>query len=148
MKRFRFSLETLLAIRWEKEQESEIALAAASGQLQAIDQSISEARRAGDEAFKSPAADLDAMAARDRLWAKSVNRCAALAAPRAEAARRVDKARSVYTEAHIERTALERLREKRFEQWRGDMKRKEAALLDENARGILLRRRRSEGMQE
>lgn len=148
MKRFRFSLETLLAIRREKEQESEIALAAASGRLQSIDQSISEARRAGDEAFKSPAAGLDAMAARDRLWAKSVNRRAALAAPRAEIARTVDQARSVYTEAHIERTALERLREKRFEQWRGDLKRKEAALLDESARGILLRRHKSEDMQE
>ena len=137
MKRFRFSLETLLALRREQEQECEITLAAASGELL----TIAEARRAGEQAFESPAPGLDEMAARDRLWTKSVNDRAALAAPRAEAARKTDEARRLYTRAHIERKALERLREKRFEQWRGGVKREEARYLDESAKGAVRRRR-------
>ena len=143
MKRFRFSLDTLLALRREQEQECEIALAAASGELLTLDGRIAEARRAGEHAFESPAPGLDEMAARDRLWTKSVNDRAALAAPRAEAARKTDEARRLYTRAHIERKALERLREKRFEQWRGAVKREETRYLDESAKGAVRRRHES-----
>ncbi len=43
MKRFRFSLETLLSLRKEKEQECEITLAAAAGELAVIERRIDDA---------------------------------------------------------------------------------------------------------
>ena len=82
---------------------------------------------------------MEELAARDRLWAKSMNERRALAAPRAEAARRVDDARRIYIEAHIERSALDRLREKRFDQWNKTMRREETKRLDEAAKGGMRR---------
>lgn len=134
MKKFRFSLETLLFLRREEEQESEIALAKAAGELKAIENCIDEARLAGDEAFTQEIRTLDDLIVRDRIWMKSVNDRKALEVSRKKVAGRFEEARKVYIEAHIRRNTLDRLKKKRFERHRKDMRREEIHHLDEAAR--------------
>ena len=145
MKRFRFSLETLLSLRREREQECEIALAVVTGRLATIDNRIERARLAGDNAFMAGGVTIDELRARDRLWMKSVSDRKALEQPRIEASMKVDDARIVYSEAHSQRAALDKLREKRIEQWKFQAKREEIKRLDETARGAPVRRRLTGG---
>ena len=141
MKRFRFSLETLLSLRREREQECEIVLSSAVGQLVSIDNRIEAARLAGERAFQAEGVTLDALRARDRLWLKSLGDRKALEKPRSEAVLKVDDARSLYTEAHIKWSALDKLREKRMQQWKARVKQEEIKRLDETAKGAVLRQR-------
>jgi len=145
MKRFQFSLETLLSLRREREQECEITLASAVGSLLSIENRIEEARIAGENAFKPGGVSLDDLRARDRLWMKSLGDRKALEQPRNEASTRVDKARDVYTVAHSERAALDKLRDKRKEQWKRRLKHEEIKRLDETAKGAAVRRRLTGG---
>jgi len=141
MKRFQFSLETLLSLRKEQEQECEIVLALAVGTLTSINRRIEAARRAGDNAFLSGGSSIEELRSRERLWLKSLGDCKALEQPKQEASRKVDEARDVYTEAHVKRTALDKLREKRKDQWKFKMKQEEIKRLDETAKGANIRRR-------
>ena len=148
MKRFQFSLETLLTLRREEEQEREIALASAVSSLISIDMKIEKARQAGEKAFSTESLSIEGLRARDLLWLKSVDDRKALEEPRREAAKRVDEARILYTEAHSRKAALEKLREKRKEQWKIQSKREEIMRLDETAKGAEVRRRLTGGGAE
>jgi len=145
MKRFQFSLETLLSLRKEKEHECEIVLASAVGNLAAIDSRIEAARKAGNNAFQSENFSLDALRARERLWVKSQSDRKALEKPRKEATKKVDEARGMYTEAHSRRAALDKLRDKRKEQWKFQSKQEEIKRLDETAKGAAARYRLTGG---
>jgi flagellar FliJ protein len=145
MKRFRYSLETLRSLRREREQECEIKLAVAAGELLSIEKRIEAARSAGENAFLAGGITIDDLRTRDLLWLKSVNDRKALEHPRKEAAGKVDTARGVYIDAHLKRSALDRLREKRFEQWKKQMKAEENQRLDETAKGTSARRRMTGG---
>jgi len=145
MKRFRFSLETLLSLRREKEQEREIALAAATGRLVDIDRRIAAARAVGERAFSEIDGDLDALRLREALWAKSVNDQRALQEPRRDAASDLEAAREAYAEAHSERAALDRLKQRRREQWKKQVRRDEIRSLDEAAKGTAARKRLTGG---
>lgn len=145
MKRFQFSLETLLSLRKEREQECEIALASAAGKLTLIENRIEEARSAGENAFSVDVVTLDDLRARDLLWMKSENDLRALEKPRSEAAVKVDDAQKIYTSAHSERSALDKLREKRMVQWKFKAKQEEIKRLDETAKGAVVRRRLTGG---
>lgn len=145
MKRFLFSLETLLSLRKEREQECEIVLAIAAGKLAVIDNRIEAARLAGDNAFMTGGVTIEELRARDRLWMKSVSDRKALEQPRIEASIKVDDARNVYTKAHSQRAALDKLREKRMDQWKLKVKREEIKKLDETAKGATVRRRLTGG---
>jgi flagellar FliJ protein len=145
MKRFQFSLETLLSLRKEREQECEIALAAAAGELAKIERRIEEARSSGDRAFSTEMSTLDDFRARDLLWMKSVKDCKSLEKPRQEAAGKMNEARKKYNRAHSERTALDKLREKRMEQWKFKVKQEEIKRLDETAKGADVRKRLTGG---
>lgn len=145
MKRFRYSLETLRSLRREREQECEIKLAVAAGELLIIDRRIEEARCAGEKAFLAGGTTIDDLRTRDLLWLKSVNDRKALEHPRKEAVGRVNTARGMYNEAHSKRSALDRLREKRLEQWKKQMKAEENQRLDETAKGTSARRRLTGG---
>jgi len=145
MKRFQFSLETLLSLRKEKEQECEIVLASAVGSLAVIDSRIEAARAAGNSAFQSEDFSLDALRARERLWVKSQSDRKALEKPRQQAVKKVDEARKLYTEAHSDRAALDKLREKRKDQWKFRSKQEEIKRLDETAKGAAARYRLTGG---
>lgn len=145
MKRFQFSLETLLSLRKEREQECEIALASAAGKLTLIENRIEAARLAGDGAFQADVVTLDDFRARDLLWMKSEKDRQNLEQPRSEAAGKVDEARTIYNMAHSERAALDKLREKRVVQWKFKAKQEEIKRLDETAKGAVVRRRLTGG---
>jgi flagellar biosynthesis chaperone FliJ len=145
MKRFQFSLETLLSLRKEKEQECEIALAVASGELMMVEKRAEEARRAGESAFLAGGRTIEDLRTRDLLWLKSVNDVKALEKPRKEAAAKTDEARKKYTEAHTQRAALDRLRDKRFGVWKKQVKKEDVKRLDEVAKGSVVRLRLTGG---
>jgi flagellar biosynthesis chaperone FliJ len=69
----------------------------------------------------------------------------ALEKPRDDAALRVENARKIYTEAHSKKAALEKLREKRMDQWKFQVKQDEIKRLDETAKGAASRRRLTGG---
>ncbi len=141
MKRFQFSLETLLSLRREREQESEIILASAVGSLVSIENRIIAARDAGENAFLTGGISIEELRARDSLWMKSLGDRKALEQPRKEASQMVDEARNVYAEAHSKRAALDKLKDKRKDQWKLRAKQEEIKRLDETAKGAAVRRR-------
>jgi len=145
MKRFQFSLETLLSLRKEKEHECEIILASAVGLLAGIDNRIEAARAAGNNAFQGGDISLDTLRTRERLWVKSLNDRKALEKPRKEAMKKVDEARKMYAEAHSNRAVLDKLRNKRKEQWKFQSKQEEIKRLDETAKGAAARYRLTGG---
>jgi flagellar export protein FliJ len=145
MKRFRFSLETLLSLRKEREQECEIVLASAAGKLATIENGIEAARLAGERAFSEGGSSLYELQARELLWMKSKNDRKSLEQPRIEATAKVDSARKIYSLAHSERAALDKLREKRMDQWKFSVKQEEIKRLDETAKGAVARRRLTGG---
>jgi len=141
MKRFRYSLETLLSLRREREQECEIELANASSELMSVENRIESARIAGDRAFLITCANMNDMVARENLWLKSHNDQKALEKPRAEAAKKIENARVHYHDAHSRRVALDRIREKRLRQWRKKVKKEEINRLDETNNAASMRQR-------
>ena len=148
MKRFRFSLETLLSLKKEKELEREISLARATGEVAVLDRRISVLRDEGSRTFMKGAVDIDEMRARELLFARTTSQIVKLAVPREKAESKRILARDEYTKAHAETMALERVREKRFGQWRILAKREEIKQLDEAAKGADVRRRLSGGSDE
>ena len=145
MKRFRFSLETLLNLRKEKEQECEIALAAAVGELASIDRRIDDAQRQSDEVFMAGGRTLEDLRNREVVMSHASDVIQSLQEPRELASGKVDVARNAYNEAHSQRAALDRLREKRRDQWRAGIRREEIRQLDETAKGALVRKRLTGG---
>ena len=148
MKRFRFSLETLLSLKKEKELEREILLARATGELAVLDRQISMLRDEGSRTFMKGAVDIDEMRARDLLFTRTTKQIVKLKVPREKAESKRIHARDEYAKAHAEAMALERVREKRFDQWRVLAKREEIKQLDEAAKGADIRRRLSGGSDE
>ena len=145
MKKFRFSLDALLTLRREREQECEMELARAVGKLAEIDRRMQAAAEAGERAFAVRETGLDSLRARELLWTKSVADRKALERPRRDAAVAVEAKRRVYTEAHSQWAALDRLRESMFEKWRCEMKKEENRMLDETAVGTMARKRLAGG---
>jgi len=141
MKRFRYSLETLLSLRREREQECEIELSIAMSELLNIENRIESALNAGDRAFLVACMNVNDMLARENLWLKSINDRKALEKPRTEAAHRVENARIHYQDAHSQRIALEKIRDKRLGQWRKKVKREEINRLDETSNSASMRQR-------
>ncbi len=139
MKRFQFSLETLLSLRKEREQECEIVLASAVGELAAIDRRIADARTYSDAVFMAGGTSLEELRARDAVVRHSSSVIEGLQEPRSVASGRVDDARKEYVEAHSQSAALERLKEKRREQWKFEARQEEIRRLDETAKGAMVR---------
>lgn len=134
MKKFRFSLETLHFLRKEEEYERKIILARAVGELVHIDKCIEQTWLAVEEAFSRPATSLEALQGRERILIKALNDREKLQNKRSSAALKVDETRQHYVEALAQRKSLDRLKEKRFEQWKKVARRREINFLDEVAK--------------
>ncbi len=147
MRRFRFSLDTLLSLRREQEQECEIALAQAVGRLVGIEKQMEEARKKGEEVFLAGGSTLEALRSRERLWQKTRADIRKLEQPRMEAGEKVAEQRGIYNQAHARKMALENLREKRRKEWRLKMKREEINRLDEAAKGAAVRKNLQGGVE-
>ena len=141
MKKFRFSLETLLMLRKEKEQECEIVLARAAGELSAVRRRINEATEAGERVFQKQWTSLEDLRSREIVLLKSINDRKKLEKPLQEASRKVDEARVEFTKTHAQRSALDKLKDKRKDQWKTHARREEIKQLDETTKGAEVRRR-------
>ncbi len=141
MKRFQFTLETLLNLRREKEQECEITLARTAGKLKMIEKEIETVRQVGDDVFTLKIETLDDIQARDRIWLKMVNELKKLEVSRQEAFSHYEAAGEQYREAYMQHKTLEKLKDRRLEHWKGVAVREEINQRDEVARGVGRRRR-------
>lgn len=139
MTQFQFSLETLLFIRKQKEQECEISLARAVGKLMKIENQIKQAGERGEKTFLAGGLTLEDLQIRENVWRKSLLDIKKLQKTREKAQLEVSKERSLYKKAHADRMALEKLRERRMEEWKKKIKREEIKQLDEAAKGSAAR---------
>ncbi len=139
MTQFQFSLETLLFIRKQKEQECEISLARAVGKLMKIENQIKQAGERGEKTFLAGGLTLEDLQIRENVWRKSLLDIKKLQETREKAQLEVSKERSLYKKAHADRMALEKLRERRMEEWKKKIKREEIKQLDEAAKGSAAR---------
>lgn len=136
VKRFRFTLETLLRLRSEKEQECAIALAGIAGELHLIDKNIESVRSDATRAFAWKIETKDDLLARDRIFLKSVNDLNMLEKARNKAEERHAVAKSRYEAAHIQKKALDNIKDKRKNRWRHTFRREQFNRLDEVAMGL------------
>ncbi|MDR1108841.1 MAG: flagellar export protein FliJ [Spirochaetaceae bacterium] len=116
MKRFRFSLEKVLALRAHREQETEIELGKAVGALSLIEQKIEvlagERFRAGEERF-APEYGLADILTHDLYIRRLDDTRDRLLNEAAAAELKVEEARDEYREASRDRKVLDKLKEKR-----------------------------------
>jgi len=141
MKRFRFSLDTLLAIRTEKETESKIRLAQEIGRLYEIRQYINNAEKTAWAVFESSGSDIQNLRLRELVRRKAAQDIEKMQKPLSEAEEAVMEARKIYAEDHVKANVLLRLKEKKYRQWKQNIKKEEIKVLDETANSSLLRKR-------
>ena len=136
MRRFRFRLERLLALKRYGEREWEIKLARATGACVLTQQSIARSRRAWAEsfrAFRAGGLDLEGMlsaeAYRKRMEATVERLQAELERQSAE----LEEVRKGYLSASRERKVLAKLKERREAEYMRDQRRQEFNSMDEVA---------------
>ena len=138
MPKFRFALQAVLDQRERVEQQKQRIVAEIEGQRAAVEGRLRELQRAitqekGEQGEKLRAGDV----AGARGQAAAIVRLAA-AAQRvvlelAGVHKRLEGARADLLEAAKRRKAVELLRERRYEEWRLDLERRDAAETDERA---------------
>jgi flagellar FliJ protein len=132
MRRFHFSLEKVLELREHREQEAEIALGRAIGELVNIENRIkeiaslvfearNERRNPGKGAFELPGGLADHYRYHEIYILRLERTKEKLLQEAAEAQIRVDKARELFLEASRERKVLDKLKEKRAVEYRKTM---------------------------
>jgi len=138
MARFVFSLEAVLRQRKHVEEERQRAFAVVQAQMSTMQNELkamgSEMQRALEDLRQNHLTgkiDLAFLAAHRRFTAAMQRKAVTLTQRIALFQRQVDEARAALAEAAKNRKAIEKLREKQFEQWRADLHRKELAELDE-----------------
>lgn len=143
MARFRFRLEPMVRLREFEEGERRSALAVIQREAAVLEDRIRVLQQRMDEARRSLQTGLvgavDGHLIRGHA-AQSIaldNQARRLALELAEVYRRRDVAQAALLEAIMRRKTLERLREIRFEAWKGDLVKREGRELDDvvNGRG-------------
>ena len=150
MAQFKFSLQTVLRQRELIEQDRQRALAA----VQRVYNELETDLRRMDEAARAATQDLrdnhligsisvDYLAAHRRFSLAMQRKALAHAGRMSEVKKKVDAARAALIEAAKDRKAMEKLRDRRLEDWTEDQNRREAAANDEIAQQIGVRMVRS-----
>jgi flagellar FliJ protein len=139
--RFRFRLESVLEHRRMLEEARQREVAALERERLAVERGIREIQRRiererdGLRACLAPRGPADARPM--RMISAAVGHLRGLAAREvlrlAGVRTRLERARAALLEAATRRKAVELLRERRYEQWRSEVARREAAALDELA---------------
>ncbi len=131
MKRFQFALESILALRLEKEQEAEMALGRAMGEWNRINGQKSRCLRMKEQyKFRPPALDDDLL--QQGLFLAGIDQ--KIQGFDRELERRepeLSSLRAAYREARSQREGLDKLREKREEEYRRDAGKQEARSMDD-----------------
>jgi flagellar FliJ protein len=149
VKPFVFKLEALLAIRKRREEEANIVLAGARARLNAARdflEDLKERRRASFAEFKDKRARGDLLAMELQMWHKYLD-FAEKEIEKAECvveqlAQEVASALRAAEKAMKDRKSVEKLRERRLEQYKMELQAAEQKILDEIA---ITRYRRQEG---
>ena len=133
MKKFSFNLEKVLTLRKYREQETEIELGRAIGILTQIENNIQFVTEERSRAGKQYAAN-SAMLRSYMLYADRLDRQKKqLLSDAALAEQKVDEARAIYIEASRDRKVLDKLREKKEEEYRKSVLAEETKTLDDQA---------------
>ncbi|GHT53416.1 hypothetical protein FACS1894106_4240 [Spirochaetia bacterium] len=138
MKRFRFSLEKVLDLRKHLEQEAEIELGRAIGELTEIENRIkalaAEKTRAAKERFSlnNTAIEIQSYDLYIMRLDQTLDR---LLEEAAKAELKVEEARAVYIEASRDRKAVDKLKEKQEAEYRREMLIEETKVLDDVSDG-------------
>jgi len=153
MAAFVFQLEGVLRHRKniERERQRELAGAAAQMQqlrseLQDLDGKMREAMVELRERGLIGRLDMSYLGAHRRFAAAMQQRAMVLAQRMALSQRQVDDRRKALAEAAKERKVMEKLRERHYERWLEDVKRREMQDLDEMGMQLSYRQARDEGM--
>jgi len=153
MAAFGFQLEGVLRHRKtiERERQRELAGAAAQMQqlrseLQHLDGNMREAMVELRERGLIGRLDMSYLAAHRRFATAMQQRAMVLAQRMALSQRQMDDRRKALAEAAKERKVMEKLRERHYERWLEDVKRREMQDLDEIGMQLSYRQARDEGM--
>ena len=140
MRRFRFRLERLLAIRRYREQEWELALASATGKVIAMHRRIRESQDGmvrslgfGNRVGSTAALDLEAIVSAERYRAGMQARIRSLEAELVLQEAELEKVRAGYLEASRRRKVLDKLKERQADAYRRGQMREQIAVLNEIA---------------
>ena len=131
MKKFKFNLENVLQIKKYNEEECKMALGLAISVLNEIENKIKEnalkQHKAESEKLKDPAQ----MMTWNNYIVRLENETEMLLEQAAKAEIVVEEKRTLYMEAFKELRAMEKIREKREEEYKKEMNEKESAEIDE-----------------
>lgn len=141
MPKFRFQFESLLEVRRRAEQERQRVVAelererrAIEDELRGCQRSIVQSKSGLRDALggAGPAViDLSAVRMQTGATFHLTHRAQQVAVRLAGAHQRLERARAALLEATVARKAVELLKERRFEEWRRDLNRRELAAVDE-----------------
>jgi flagellar FliJ protein len=142
MKRFKFTLQRVLDLRAHKEDEAAIELGRAMGALAELENRINscaeERVRAASERFLSSNRATDILA-----WENYILRLDAekerLLEEAAAAELAVEEKRNAYIEASREKKVLDKVREKRFKEYRRNSGKEEIKTVDDISGGVISR---------
>lgn len=153
MAQFKFSLQTVLRQRELVEQDRQRALATVlriytemEQQLQQMDQTVQAATQDLRDKHLIGPISVEYLAAHRRFTLAMQRRALEHAGRMAEVKKKVDIARAALIEAAKQRKAMEKLRERRQEDWSEDQNRRESAANDEVAQQIGARMTQSAGV--
>lgn len=131
MKRFRYSLETILELRLEEEQEAEINLGKAVGEWNLLNEQRMQ-RLGVKERSRSAGPVSSADLIQSGLYLARIDREIADLQSRMDGMEpRLEELRAVYREARAKREGLDKLKEKRRSEYKEAWKRSEAHMLDD-----------------
>jgi flagellar FliJ protein len=136
MKRFEFSMEKVLELRKYREQETEIALGRAMGELTAVEQRLerlAEERRLAAMGRFTPANSAADIRNYEFYILRLDKTKEELLEAAAKAAQKVEEARRIYLEASRDRKVMDKLKEKRAAGYRRETLAEETKTLDDLA---------------
>jgi flagellar FliJ protein len=143
VKRFRFKLEKALDLRIHRERETKIALGKAVGTLSHIEHNLEilacERFNAGEERF-SPAYGTADILVHDLYIRRLEETQDRLLQEAAVAELKVEEARDEYLEASRDRKVLDKLKEKRYEEYRKIREAEDIKSMDDIAGGTSARK--------
>lgn len=138
MPKFRFQLDGVLKKRrhFEQQRQRELAirirhLVECQSDLARLNDTVKQTNDDVRQHHLTGVLDMSFLAAHRRFMLAMQRQATSIAQKIVAAQQQVDVARGALAEAAKARKAIEKLREKRFEQWRDELSRKEATELDE-----------------